>query len=96
MNPKLVSRDVRPKMSAPSRRTVACVKRVPTRATDRVSVPGGVRSLRVWASYLDRTQEIDIPSLRALLHPTRMSVTRRLRRRSRETARGAGAPVVSR
>ena len=55
-----------------------------------------VRSLRVWASYLDRTQEIDIPSLRALLHPPRVSVTRRLRRRSRETARGAAAPVVSR
>ena len=55
-----------------------------------------VRALRVWASYLDRTQEIDIPSLRALLHPPRMSVTRRLRRRSRETARGAAAPVVSR
>ena len=46
-----------------------------------------VRSLRVWASYLDRTQEIDIPSLRALLRPPRTSITRRLRRRSRETPR---------
>ena len=50
-----------------------------------------VRSLRVWASYLDRTQEIDIPSLRALLRPPQTSVTRRLRRRSRETPRAVAS-----
>ena len=55
-----------------------------------------VRSLRVWASYLDRTQEIDIPSLRALLRPPRTSVTRRLRRRGRESTPGRNAPIVSR
>jgi hypothetical protein len=53
-----------------------------------------VRALRVWASYLDRSQEMDIPSLRALLRPPRTSLTVRLRRRYRET--GSAAPGRSR
>jgi predicted PurR-regulated permease PerM len=54
-----------------------------------------VRSLRVWASYLDKTQEIDIPSLRSLLRPPRTSVTRRLRRRGREVP-ASSAHLISR
>jgi predicted PurR-regulated permease PerM len=53
-----------------------------------------VRALRVWASYLDRSQEMDIPSLRALLRPPRTSLTVRLRRRHHET--GSAAPGRSR
>ena len=55
-----------------------------------------VRSLRMWASYLDRAQEIDIPSLRSLLRPPRTSISRRLRRRIREAPRSGSTPVVSR